>query len=103
MARDGYFPQWRSYSVQKATLGLVVLLTTSVAGRFAFAEPPASAPAATQTLTLHECLELASSKQPNLAARRASLSAAIDSQRALECMHIPTCLARDLPCRRQQA
>jgi outer membrane protein TolC len=55
------------------------------------------------TLSLAQCLQLACARQPALAAQRASLAAAEDGYRALETLHVPTFLARDLPVRRQQA
>jgi hypothetical protein len=47
-------------------------------------------------------LHLALQRQPNLAVQRASLAAAEDAARALEAMHVPTCLVPELPIRRQQ-
>jgi outer membrane protein TolC len=64
------------------------------------AEEPA--PAAL-TLTLEECLYLALQKQPALTAERASLAAAEDGRRALENLHVPVFIARELPIRRHQA
>jgi outer membrane protein TolC len=54
-------------------------------------------------LNLAECLHLALQHQPRVEARRASLAAAEDAQRALEALHVPTCLAPELPVRRHQA
>jgi outer membrane protein TolC len=46
---------------------------------------------------------LALEQQPALAAQRASLAAAADNQRAVDNIHIPTLIARELPIRRHQA
>jgi len=55
------------------------------------------------TLSLEECLYLALQKQPALTAERASLAAAEDGRRALENLHVPVFIVRELPIRRQQA
>ncbi|HEV3083843.1 MAG TPA: TolC family protein [Gemmataceae bacterium] len=55
------------------------------------------------TLNLAECLQLASQRQPRVAAQRASLAAAEDGSQALENLQIPTVLVPDLPFRRKQA
>lgn len=55
------------------------------------------------TLGLAECIAMALDRQPALAAHRASLAAAHNASVALEKLHIPTFIARDLPVRRQQA
>ena len=62
----------------------------------------AAAPAA-ETLCLADCLRLALQRQPRVAAQQASLSAALDGQRALETLGFPASLAREVPVRRRQA
>jgi outer membrane protein TolC len=54
-------------------------------------------------LDLAACRQLALQQQPAIAAARASLTAAVVRQQSLENLRVPTCLARDLPTRRQQA
>jgi outer membrane protein TolC len=56
-----------------------------------------------QPLDLAACRRLALDKQPALAAARASLAAAAARSEALDHLHLPGFLARDLPIRRQQA
>src|SRR5262245_6586173 len=61
-------------------------------------------PAATRSVTLAECIQIALDQQPSLAASRASLAAAETQLRALN--NIPgrgLLIARDLPIRRRQA
>jgi outer membrane protein TolC len=55
------------------------------------------------TLGLAECLQIASERQPALAAYRASLAAAQQGYRGVSNLRVPTFLARDLPIRRRQA
>jgi outer membrane protein TolC len=63
-----------------------------------------NAPPKTVTaLDLAACRQLALQKQPAIAAARSSLAAAIVRQQSLDNLRVPTCLARDLPTRRQQA
>lgn len=63
---------------------------------------PAEAPA--KPLTLEDCLRIASEHQPNLAAARASLNAAIDGRKAVDNLSgTAVLLAPDLPVRRKQA
>lgn len=68
-------------------------------------ESPAAPEAASAavTLNLEECLYLALQQQPAVTAERASLAAAEDGRRALENLHVPTIIVRELPVRRQQA
>src|SRR5262245_49705749 len=63
----------------------------------------AAAPVPVVALTLDDCLRLAMQRQPALAAHRASLAAAEDGRRAIESLHIPAFLARELTPRRKQA
>jgi outer membrane protein TolC len=56
-----------------------------------------------QALDLAACRQIALAQQPSLAAARASLSAAVARAQALDHLHIPGFLARDLPTRRKQA
>jgi outer membrane protein TolC len=55
------------------------------------------------TLNLAECLAEAVERQPRVAAARAGLAAAEDGRRALEDLHFPASLAREVPIRRKQA
>lgn len=56
-----------------------------------------------QVLSLADCLRIASEKQPALQAARASLAAQQTQARALEELHAPPLVAKDLKIRRQQA
>jgi outer membrane protein TolC len=64
----------------------------------ALPEAPANA-----ALTLRACRQIALGNQPTNAATQAALKASLDRINALENLRVPTCLARDLPIRRQQA
>ena len=64
---------------------------------------PAVAPAAAPVLNLSACRQIALEKQPAVAAARASLAAAAARSEAVDRLHVPTFLARDLPVRRRQA
>ena len=55
------------------------------------------------TLDLAGCLGLAEQRQPRVAAARASLAAAEDGKRAVDNLHTPPLVGRELPIRRQQA
>jgi outer membrane protein TolC len=79
-----------------------------------FADPPAppekiAAPAAPPAQPRGASVDLAAyrrqalERQPSLAAYRASLAAAESKAQALDNLHVPTLLRRDLPTRRQQA
>jgi outer membrane protein TolC len=68
--------------------------------------PQAPAPLPTQPqgpLSLEACKQLALEHEPSLAAARASLAAAAARAQAVENLHVPRFLARDLPVRRCQA
>jgi outer membrane protein TolC len=67
--------------------------------------PPPGAPSAlvVQPLDLPACRALALEKQPAVVAARASLAAALARHQALENLHLPTFLQRDLPTRRKQS
>lgn len=97
-----------SISCRRSFLPLLLLCLALV--RPGTAEPPGAVdsswtvvPAPARMLGLEECIALALQQQPALAAQRASLAAAEDGCRALDDLRVPTCLARDLPIRRQQA
>jgi outer membrane protein TolC len=62
-------------------------------------------PAVTRPLTLAECLQIALTHQPALAAAEASVAAAQAQRQALDDLHVPPILAagRELPIRRHQA
>jgi hypothetical protein len=66
-------------------------------------DEPVPAPAGATTHTLAECLQMAHDRQHRLAAYRASLAAAEDNKAALEALHLPASLARELSVRRKQA
>jgi outer membrane protein TolC len=59
--------------------------------------------ASVQVLDLVSCRQIALTNQPSVAAARASLAAAVARAQALDRLHIPTFVARDLPTRRKQA
>src|SRR5262245_36326131 len=80
---------------------LPMLLCLSSVGRADTLPTPSEV--ANSSLTLQVCRQIALGQQPSLAAARASLQAALDRQSAVENLRVPTCLARDLPIRRQQA
>ena len=65
--------------------------------------PDSASPATSQALTLQACRQIALAQQPSLAATQASLKAAIDRASAVDNLHVPGFLARDLPVRRKQA
>jgi outer membrane protein TolC len=65
------------------------------------AEPSPAGPSA--PLTIAACRQIALEHQPAVAAARASLSAAIARSQALDQLHVPGLVSRDLPIRRQQA
>ncbi len=93
----------------RVALGVALTLVLPLAGARAddAAAPaesvPASAAAPAGKLGLAECIQLALQKQPAIAVKRASLAAAEDNARALDNLQVPSCLAPDLPIRRQQA
>src|ERR1700694_4546507 len=60
-------------------------------------------PAEVRTLTLSDCIGIALEQQPAIAAQRASLAAAEANRQALQDIHVPSFLKRDLPIRRHQA
>jgi outer membrane protein TolC len=64
---------------------------------------PAVAPAVPEVLDLHQCREVALAQQPAIAASRASLSAAVLKQQALDKLRLAALLQRDLPIRRKQS
>src|SRR5947209_18263770 len=90
---------------------LPLLLSLSVAlagarpgpGQEPLTAPQAAPPSAPVTLTLGDCLQVALQRHPRIAARRASLAATEDSNRALDALRIPAFLDRELPVRRRQA
>jgi outer membrane protein TolC len=108
--RGTAFP-WRfAYRFVGTLVAPVVLSLTGGAFAADFAAeplpPPGSevAPApAPQILDLHQCRELARAQQPAIAAARASLSAAVEKQQALDKLRFAAVIQRDLPARRKQA
>jgi hypothetical protein len=70
---------------------------------FADSPPVQDTPGTSSALTVQACRQIALEQQPSLAATQASLKAAIDRASALENLHVPTLLARDLPIRRKQS
>jgi outer membrane protein TolC len=90
------------------TLGLAAPLTGPALGRAADpakpGQPPASQPvAAPRLLVLTDAVQLAVAQHPRVVAARASLAAAEDGKQALDALHVPTFLDRELPVRRRQA
>src|SRR5262249_20655619 len=76
----------------------------------AFAAEPLPAPTSAvvpapvpQMFDLHQCRELARAQQPAIAAARASLTAAVAKQQALDTRRSPPVLQRAPPARRKQA
>lgn len=65
--------------------------------------PTTAAPAVVSGLTLEACQQIALGQQPAVAAARASLDAAVLRSQAVDSLHVPTLLAKDLPVRRKQA
>jgi outer membrane protein TolC len=65
--------------------------------------PAAVTPAEARPLDLRTCRQIALERQPAVAAAHASLAAAIARSEALDRLHVPSFLARDLPTRRKQA
>jgi outer membrane protein TolC len=67
-------------------------------------EPAPSPPAApSMPLTLADCVRIAMSQQPALAAHRASLAAAETQQQALDRLCLASLVSRELPIRKEQA
>jgi outer membrane protein TolC len=91
--------------LQAASSGLSLILLVLVAGPAGTADAPIPAPLhpAVLTLDLAECLRLAHERQPRIAAQRASLEAAENSQQALASLHVPAALDPEIPIRRKQA
>jgi outer membrane protein TolC len=103
MMSQRWFPEGLPFLAAGKIL-LPVLLSLLTVPAVVGAEPtPTPAPAAALTLDLAGCLHLALQQQPRVEARRASVTAAEDAQRALETLHVPGCLAPGLPVRRRQA
>src|SRR5262249_42829185 len=99
---------WRRYLGGLAAPAVLSLAATG------FADPPdlperTAAPAAEAApqgvcgLDLAGYRRLALERQPSLAAYRASVAAAEAKAHALDNLHVPTIIRRDLPTRRQQA
>ncbi len=65
--------------------------------------PPVAAHEPVGALSLADCVQYALQRQPRIAAERAHLAAAEDGKRALDDLHIPEILDRELPIRRKQA
>jgi outer membrane protein TolC len=86
---------------------IAVLLLAAALAVAANAGEPMSAPAVPTTgseaLDLEAAVQRALERHPRLAARRASLAAAQDGQRALAAIRVPDCLVPELPIRRKQA
>jgi outer membrane protein TolC len=103
--------RWRRIGFRVAA-GVAAPVLFSLGGSALAADPPPAqlppAPAATaeaplQVLDLGACRRTALANQPALAAARASVAAAVARAEALDHLHIPSFLARDLPVRRKQA
>jgi hypothetical protein len=65
--------------------------------------PTTTAPAPAAVLTLADCLHMAQEGNPRLSAKRAALAAAEDAKRAVDNLHVPDFVDRELPIRRRQA
>ncbi|MEI7688266.1 MAG: hypothetical protein WCL32_24945, partial [Planctomycetota bacterium] len=65
--------------------------------------PVQSVPATIQASTLEESIALAMSRQPALAAARATYDAAVSAKRGLDSLKFGAILAPDLPTRKRQA
>jgi outer membrane protein TolC len=83
-------------------LSLLVCLTLA-AGADTLPAPSSDEAPKAQAATLHAYRQIALENQPTIAATRAALKAALDRVQALDCLRVPSCLARDLPIRRKQA
>src|SRR5262245_44805652 len=99
---------WRRYRARLLTgfaapalLSLTGAADLAPADNGVAASAPPAAPA--PPLTLEACRQIALHQQPAIAAARASLAAAVARSQALDNLHVPRCLARDLPIRRRQA
>jgi outer membrane protein TolC len=105
MIGSGILPYCRARLLR----GLAAPLLLSVAGVALGEEfsPPTSIPVhplpQPAPLDLAACQQIALEKQPAIQAAHASLAAAIARSQAVEHLHVPAFLARDLPVRRQQA
>src|SRR5579885_1433505 len=100
---------WRWLKRHVAT-GVAAPVLLSLGGSVLAASPPpqvlpptSMALASVQVLDLVSCRQIALTNQPSVAAARASLAAAVARAQALDRLHIPTFVARDLPTRRKQA
>jgi outer membrane protein TolC len=98
-------------SVLAVPLSVVLLLASvpwvdAAQPPVAASDPPAPSTWASlprQALGLADCLDLGWQYHARIAAQRASLAAAEDGLRALESLHVPDLLVRELPIRRRQA
>lgn len=104
----GFAFVWRRYRARLlggvAASAFLPLAPFGFAAEAEPATPVASAPATdVRVLDLNTCRQIALEKQPAVAAARATLAAACARQQAVDNLHVPTFLARDLPIRRQQA
>ena len=99
---------WRRYRARLVGGVAASALLPLAAGAFA-AEAEPAAPAVTapaveaRVLDLSACRQIALERQPAVAAARATLAAAVARSEAVDNLHVPTFLARDLPIRRKQA
>jgi outer membrane protein TolC len=82
-----------------ATLGLV----GPVIAQQVVPATPTGTPTVVTPLTLAACRQIALENQPAVAAARASQAAAVARAEAVQNLHVPTLLARDLPIRRKQS
>lgn len=87
--------------VLAALASLLLGMATAAAAENAPETLPDAAPPT--ALTLRTCRQIALGNQPTIAATQAALKASLDRIQALESLRVPSCLARDLPIRRQQA
>jgi outer membrane protein TolC len=104
----GFTAIWRRYRTRLlsvvAASALLPLAASDFAAEAEQAAPIAAAPAVeARVLDLNACRQIALERQPAVAAARASLGAAVARSEAVDNLHVPTFLARDLPVRRKQA
>src|SRR5262245_50628723 len=85
------------YRSRAARAGGALLILAQAAGGFS------ALAGETPVLDLATAKALALGKQPAITAARASLNASLARKQAVDNLHVPTFLQRDLPIRRQQA
>jgi outer membrane protein TolC len=104
----GIGSNWRRYRARLvsgiAASALLPLIPGAFAAEVELGAPAVIAPAAeARVLDLNACRLIALERQPAVAAARATLAAAAARSEAVDNLHVPTFLVRDLPIRRKQA